>query len=121
MVGLHTIEDVLAEIGTDMTRFPTSNHLSSWAKFCPGNNESGGKRKSGRSGRGNPWLKAAWVQAAWAAGGKKGTYFRAQYSRLASRRGSKRAVLAVVHSILITICYMLRDGTRYRELRRQLL
>ena len=88
-VGLRTIEDVLAEIGVDMTRFPTSNHISSWAKICPGNNESGGKRKSGRSGKGNPWLKAALVQAAWAAVAQKGTYFCAQYHRLASRRGSK--------------------------------
>ncbi len=115
-VGLRTIEDVLAEIGTDMTRFPSSNHISSWAKICPGNNESGGKRKSGRSGRGNPWLKAALVQAAWAAVAKKGTYFRAQYHRLAPRRGSKRAILAVAHSILVTIYFMLRDGTSYREL-----
>lgn len=115
-VGLRTIEDILAEIGVDMTRFPTSSHISSWAKICPGNNESGGKRKSGRSGRGNPWLKAALVQAAWAAVAKKDTYFRAQYYRLASRRGSKRAILAVAHSILVTIYYMLRDGTSYREL-----
>mgnify|MGYP001254850004 CR=1 FL=1 len=115
-VGLRTIEDVLAEIGTDMTRFPTSKHLSSWAKICPGNNESGGKRKSGRSGKGNPWLKAALVQASWAAVAKKGTYFRAQYHRLASRLGSKRAILAVAHSMLITIYFMLRDGTSYREL-----
>lgn len=115
-VGLRTIEDVLAEIGTDMTRFPTAKHLSSWAKICPGNNESGGKRKSGRSGRGNPWLKAALVQAAWAAVAKKGTYFGAQYHRLAPRRGSKRAILAVAHSMLVTIYFMLRDGASYREL-----
>ena len=115
-VGLRTIEDVLAEIGVDMTRFPTSNHISSWAKICPGNNESGGKRKSGRSGKGNPWLKAALVQAAWAAVAQKGTYFCAQYHRLASRRGSKRAILAVAHSLLVTIYFMLRNGTTYQEL-----
>jgi transposase len=115
-VGLRTAEDVLAEIGVDMTRFPTAAHLSSWAKMCPGNNESGGKRKSGRAGRGNPWLRAALVQAAWAAVATKDTYFRAQYHRLAPRRGSKRAIFAVAHSMLVTIYFMLRDGTSYQDL-----
>lgn len=115
-VGPRTAEDVLAEIGTDMTRFPTAGHISSWAKMCPGNNESGGKRKSGRTGGGNPWLRAALVQAAWSAVATKDTYFRAQYHRLAPRRGSKRAILAVAHSILVTIYFMLRDGTTYKDL-----
>jgi transposase len=115
-VGLRTAEDVLAEIGVDMTRFPTADHISSWAKLCPGNNESGGKRKSGRSGRGNPWLRSALVQAAWAAVATKGTYFSAQYHRIAPRRGSKRAILAVAHSLLVTIYSMLRDGASYQDL-----
>ena len=115
-VGPRTAEDVLSEIGLDMTRFPTSDHISSWAKMCPGNNESAGKRKGTGTGRGNPWLRSALVQAAWSAVATKDTYFRAQYHRLAPRRGSKRAILAVAHSILVTIYHMLRDGTTYKDL-----
>lgn len=115
-VGSRVAEDVLAEIGVDMTRFPTAAHISSWAKLCPGNNESGGKRKSGQAGHGNPWLRSALVQAAWAAVATKGTYFSAQYHRIAPRRGSKRAILAVAHSILVTVYSMLRHGTTYQDL-----
>jgi transposase len=115
-VGRRTAEDVLAEIGVDMSRFPTAGHLASWAHVCPGNHESAGKRKSGATGRGNPWLRAALVEAARAAARTKKSYFSAQYHRLAARRGGKRAALAVAHSLLITIYHLLNRGTEYQDL-----
>ncbi len=115
-IGRRGAEEILAEIGMDMSRFPTAGHLSSWAKVCPGNNESAGKRKSGATGRGNPWLRSALVEAAWAAARTKGSYLAAQYHRLAARRGAKRAILAVAHSILVIIYHLLRDGTTYHDL-----
>lgn len=104
-----TIENLVAEIGTDMTQFPTAGHLASWAGLCPGNNESAGKRKSGRTTKGNVWLKRALCQAAWAATRKKDSYFQAQYRRLAGRRGKKRAVVAVAHSLLEVIYHLLKN------------
>ena len=115
-IGRRTAEDVLAEIGTDMSRFPTSGHLASWAHMCPGNHESAGKRKSGATGRGNPWLRTALVEAARAAARTKKSYFSAQYHRLAARRGGKRAALAVGHTILVTIYHLLSRGTDYQDL-----
>ncbi len=115
-IGRRTAEDVLAEIGVDMSRFPTAGHLASWAHVCPGNHESAGKRKSGATGRGNPWLRAALVEAARAAARTKKSYFSAQYHRLAARRGGKRAALAVAHSLLITIYHLLSRGTEYQDL-----
>lgn len=115
-IGQRTAQDVLAEIGTDMTPFPTAAHLASWAKLCPGNNESAGKRKSGRTGKGNPWLKSALTEAAKSASRTKNTYLSAQRRRIAARRGKNRASIAVAHSILTSIYHMLRDGTTYREL-----
>lgn len=115
-VGRRTAEVLAAEVGMDMTRFPTALHLSSWARVCPGNNESGGKRKSGSTGRGNRWLRPALVEAARAAGRTRGTYLSAQYQRLAVRRGAKRAALAVAHSILVIAYRLLKDGTTYRDL-----
>jgi len=115
-IGRRTAEDVLGEIGTDMSRFPTDAHLASWAKLCPGNNESAGKRKSGRTGKGNPWLKASLTEAARAAGRAKRGYLAAQYRRLAARMGAKKAALAVAHSILTIIYHMIRTGTEYQDL-----
>jgi len=115
-VGRRVAEQVLAEIGMDMSRFPTAAHLASWARVCPGNNESAGKRLSGSTGHGNPWLRSALVEAAQAAAHTKGTYLAAQYHRLAGRRGGKRAIMAVAHTILVTIYHMLTRGTTYSDL-----
>ena len=115
-MGRRTAEDVLAEIGGDVSRFPTAAHLSSWAKLCPGNNESAGKRKTGKTGHGNPWLRDTLVEAAWGATRTKDTYLAAQYHRLAARRGAKRAIMAVAHSILIIVYSLLKNGGEYREL-----
>lgn len=115
-VGRQAAEDVLAEMGSDMNRFPTSSHLASWAKVCPGNNESAGKRISGSTGKGNPWLRSALIEAAWMAARTKNTYLSAQFKRISVRRGAKRAVLAVAHSILVTMYHMLTSGTHYSDL-----
>lgn len=115
-MGPRAAQEILAEIGTDMRRFPTHRHLASWAKVCPGNNESGGKRRSGYTGKGNRRLRSILVECAWCASRTKNSYFRAQYHRLAARRGRKRALLAVGHSLLTVIYYLLRDGVLYQDL-----
>lgn len=115
-IGRRAVEEILTEIGVDMTRFPDAAHLASWAKVCPGNNESAGKHKSGKTGHGNPWLRSILVQASWSAARTKGTYLSALYHRLAARRGAKRAIIAVAHAILTIIYSMLRNHTYYREL-----
>jgi transposase len=109
-------EEIIAETGVDMTRFPTEEHISSWAKVCPGNNETAGRRGNGKTGKGNPWLGSTLVEAANAAARCKSTYLSAQYHRMAARRGGKRAAVAVAHSILVIIYHMLKDGTAYKDL-----
>jgi transposase len=121
LVGIPGVRDrtaqvILAEIGTDMSRFPTPEHLASWAGMCPGNNESAGKHRSGRTRHGSVWLRIALIEAAQAAGRSKGTYLSAQYARIRGRRGPSRAAVAVGHSILVIAWHLLSTGETYTDL-----
>lgn len=107
---------LLAEIGTDLRHFPDAAHLCSWAGMCPGNNESAGKRKSGRTNPGNRWLKRSLVQAAQGAAKTKRSYFSAQFRNIARRRGKKRAIIAVAHSLLTVYYHLLSSGECYQDL-----
>lgn len=107
---------IVAEIGIDMSRFPTCGHLISWAGLCPRSDESAGKRRSTRIRKGNPWLKTTLVQCAWAATRTKATYLHAQFLSVRSRRGARKAIIAVAASILTAIYHMLKNGTPYRDL-----
>jgi transposase len=107
---------IVAEIGADMTRFPTAGHLVSWAGLCPRNDESAGKRRSTRVRKSGTWLKTTLVSAAWAAARKKDSYLRSQFLRLKARRGPKKAILAVAASMLTAAYHMLRDGVEYQDL-----
>lgn len=107
---------VLAEIGTDMSVFEDARHLASWAALCPGNRESGGKRMSGKTRKGNPYLRRALCQSAWAATHKKESYLAALFRRIRARRGEQKAILALAHQLLVILFHILRDGTVYQEL-----
>jgi transposase len=116
-VGPRIAEVLIAELGADLTRFPSARHLASWAGLCPGQNESAGKRRSGRTRKGSPSLRTALVEAAHAAARTKDTYLAAQFRRLAARRGAKRAALAVAHSILVQVYVLLtRPEEDYHDL-----
>jgi transposase len=115
-VARETAEVIVSEIGVDMSRFPSANHLASWAGVAPGNHESAGKRLSGKTTKGNQALVTALTQAAWAASHTKNTYLSAQYRRLASRRGRKKAIVAVAHSILIIAYHLIQKQETYHDL-----
>lgn len=115
-VGPQAAATIVAEIGVDMSRFPSAKHLTSWAGLCPGNKESGGKRLSGKTRKGDVWLRTVLIEVAWAIAHTKDNYLVAQFRRLAQRRGAKRAALALAHSVLGIIYHMLRDGTEYIDL-----
>jgi len=115
-ISSKSVEDLVAEIGLDMGVFPTEKHLASWAGMSPGNNESAGKKKSGRTTRGNKQVKAVLTEIAWAATRTKNTFYHARYHKLAARRGKKRALIAVGHSILKSVYHILSDMSEYKEL-----
>ena len=115
-VGPLAAATIVAEIGIDMSRFPTAKHLASWAGLCPGHKESGGKRLSGKTRKGDVWLRAVLLEVAWAIAHTKDNYLVAQFRRLAQRRGLKRAALAIAHSVLGISYHLLREGTTYKDL-----
>jgi transposase len=116
-VGVRTAEVILAELGADMERFPDHRHVASWAAICPGNEESAGKRKTGKTRKGDSWLRTALIEAANSAAGRtRDSYLNAQYTRVKRRRGHSKAIVAVAHSILLSAYYILRDGKPYEDL-----
>jgi transposase len=115
-VSQRTAQVIIAEIGADMSRFPDAGHLASWAGMCPGNNESAGKHRSGRTRHGSKWLRKALIEAAHAASRTKDTYLAAQYAQIRYRRGPQRAAVAVGHSILVVVWHLLTNGEPYNDL-----
>jgi transposase len=115
-VDQRVAEALVAEIGVDMSRFPTHRHLASWAGICPGNNESAGKRKSGKTRKGDRWLFRTLIEASWSIIRSKGTYLYALYHRLVPRRGKKKAIVAVAHGILVIAYHVLKNKVSYQEL-----
>jgi transposase len=115
-VGRRVAQDLIAEMGPDMSRFPTHRHLASWAKICPGNRRSAGKSRAEHLGQGNPWLRSTLLEAARAAVRSKNTFLAAQYHRLTPRLGAKRAAIAVAHSLLVIAYHVLKEAKPYQEL-----
>jgi len=115
-VGQTAASTLIAELGTDMSRFPTHKHLASWAGVCPGNKQSGGRRLSGATTQGNPWLRAILGEIAWAIAHTRDNYLAALFHRVARRRGIQKAVVAVAHSVLVILYHMLRDHRPYSDL-----
>lgn len=114
-VGHRTAEVIVAEIGSDMSLFPTAAHMASWAGLCPGNRESAGKRKSGKTRKGNRWLRGALIEASWGASRSRGTYLAALFRRVMRRRGAKKAAVAVAHSMLVAAWHILHNRVGYNE------
>jgi transposase len=115
-VGKRAAETIIAEIGTDMSVFPAARHLVSWAGLCPGNNVTGGKRRSGRTNKGDTWLREVLVECAWAAARSRDTYLSAQFWRLARKIGKKKAAVAVAHSILVIAWHLIKQDCDYQDL-----